>query len=163
MTTPAAWWRKVRRRRPGIYLVRTDKHLRPGRENGYVGESVNVQARIKDHLGQGRYGHTAKCWSDLNPRWHVRTLPWWLGWKWVLRPLETVAMLLLWPRYNVAKNRWNPRRIGPSLALTQRANRDHYRSLYGRLPMRYGSRTLQVLGAVFVLAGVAMTVWSNVR
>jgi len=125
MNTPAAWWRKCKRRRPGIYLVRTDRHLKPGRrENGYVGESVHVEMRGLDHLGRGRYGHAAKDWADLRTRWHVLRLPWWLGWKWVLRPLETLAILLTWPRYNDAKNRWNPRRIPRHVQALQRRNRD---------------------------------------
>ena len=123
------WLRKCRRRRPGIYLVRTRKHgARPIfslRENGYVGESVNTGLRWQDHLGRGRHGNAAKNWSDLDPVFTVVIrLPWWLGWKWVLRPLETLVILWKRPRYNVSKNRWNPRRIPPYVAAVQRRQRD---------------------------------------
>jgi hypothetical protein len=134
------WYRKVRRRRGGVYLVRTRRHnLRPRwlqwlgmRENGYVGESVSFHLRQRDHLGQGGHGHVAKDWSDLDPVWHkVIPLPWWLCWKWVLRPLETLVMLLTAPRYNIAKNHWNPRRITPGRARAERLMRDRVRGLYG--------------------------------
>lgn len=123
---PAGWWRKVRRRRGGVYAWRTDRHGVPWlREWGYAGESVSFAGRRLDHLGRGRYGQPAKDWSDLNPKqYRVIPLPWWLCWKWVLRPLETLVILLLRPRYNVAKNRWNRRRIPPYLARRQRQQRD---------------------------------------
>jgi hypothetical protein len=153
--------RKWKRRRPGIYLVRTRKHLHPWRrENGYVGESVDVVAREKDHRGTGRYGHKAKCWSDLEPTWHVLRLPWWLGWKWLLRPLETLAILLLAPRYNEAKNRWNPRRVSIYSQQAQRRARDTGGLAYraGVQVAVFGRRTVQFLGVLLILMGVAMTV-----
>lgn len=141
------WYRKVRRRRGGVYLWRTDRHhVRPEwfmrwfgwipwighRENAYVGESVSFYLRERDHLGKGRHKHAAKDWSDLRPVMHrVIKLPWWLCWKWVLRPLETLVMLVTWPRYNVAKNGWNPRRITPARAEAQRAERDRRRAAWG--------------------------------
>jgi len=134
------WYRKVRRRRGGVYLVRVQKHsLRPRwlrwlgtRENGYVGETVSYHLRQRDHLGQGRHGQAEKDWADLKPVWYrVIPLPWWLCWKWVLRPLETLVMLLTWPRYNTDKNKWNPRRITPSRARAERMARDRIRSVWG--------------------------------
>lgn len=121
----ARWYRKVRRRKPGVYLVRVDHHInRARRVVGYVGESVNVSMRRLDHLGQGRFGQVAQPWSDLRPHWYVIRLPWWMGWKWVLRPLETLIIVATWPVYNDAKNRWNPRRIPKTLAAIQRRKRD---------------------------------------
>lgn len=133
------WLKKCKRRRGGIYLVRTRKHhTRPRwlrwlglRENGYVGETVSHYHRELDHRGRGRYGAKEKDWADLDPVWHTLTLPWWLCWKWVLRPLETLAILVLWPRYNVAKNGWNPRRISPHRAQAQRLERDRIRAVWG--------------------------------
>lgn len=130
------WSRKVRRRRGGVYLVRCDHHLnRARRVNGYVGETVSHRLRQRQHLGISRYGVDgqvvkgftrvpAQPWADLNPVWHKITLPWWLCWKWVLRPLETLVILALWPVYNDAKNHWNPRRIPKGIAKAQRATRD---------------------------------------
>lgn len=131
------WYRKVHRRRGGVYLVRCDHHLnRARRVNGYVGETVSHHLRQRQHLGVSRYGTDGQVvksgvvkvpsqpWSDLNPVWHKLTLPWWLCWKWVLRPLETVGIGLFWPVYNDAKNHWNPRRIPKSVARAQRHARD---------------------------------------
>jgi len=126
------WGRKVRRRKGGVYLVRTRKH-----GHAYVGETVSYYLRQRQHLGHGRYASdgvlvtkgarpaSAQPWSDLDPIWYkVIPLPWWLCWKWVLRPLETLVILATWPRYNDAKNHWNPRRITKSAAKAERAQRD---------------------------------------
>ena len=134
----ARWYRKVRRRRGGVYLWRVDHHLnRARRVTGYVGETVSFHFRSKQHLGVSHYVDTSgvrlktavavpsQPWSDLNPKmYRVIKLPWWLCWKWVLRPLETLVILATWPVYNDAKNRWNPRRIPRHLAKAQRAARD---------------------------------------
>lgn len=141
------WYLKVRRRRGGIYLVRTRRHhLRPrwfmrlfgwipwvgARENGYVGLTVSYHLRQKDHLGRGRFGAKAKDWSDLDPVWHkVIPLPWWLCWHWLMHPLETLVIRLTWPRYNTDKNLWNPRRISPARARAQRLERDRIRAVGG--------------------------------
>lgn len=161
MQTPAKWVRKVKRRKGGWYVVRTDQHVnRARRETGYVGESNNLKAREKDHLGQGRYGHAAKHWSDLRPVFHSIPLPWWLCWKWVLRSGETVLIWLLAPRYNVQKNRWNPRRIKPWEAEHQRAVRNVGAARYdvqARLA-HLGRRTLQLMGVLLILAAIVGTV-----
>lgn len=151
---------KWRRRRPGIYLVRTRKHAGRTRENGYVGLSNNVSMRRLDHLGQGRYGHAAKPWTDLDPVWHVLKLPWWLGFRWTLAPLEYVAIRVLLPRYNVTHNLGNPRRVTPAMQRAQRAQRDlgtiHlYRRLFAWRPS-----FVQVLGIVAILAG-AIGTWAT--
>ena len=135
--------KKWKRRKPGVYAWRTDRHHnRARREWGYVGESVNIGMRDRCHLGtcghrpavqqitgggtltSGR-GCVAKPWTDLRPvRYTIIRLPWWLGFKWALRPLETLVILLLAPRYNWQKNAWNPRRIGPIQQAAERADRD---------------------------------------
>lgn len=135
----AKWYRKVHRRRGGVYLWRVDHHTnRARRVTGYVGETVSYYFRSRQHMGisrfdpvTGKVGKTgevkvaAQPWSDLNPKMYkVIPLPWWLCWKWVLRPLETLIILLTWPVYNEAKNRWNPRRTIKSTARIQRAQRD---------------------------------------
>lgn len=145
--------KKWKRRRPGIYLARTRKHLRPlRRENGYVGRSVNVPLRIRQHMGQDRR-HMAKPWSDLDPQWWVLRVPWWLGWKWVLAPLELTAILLLLPRYNHQFNLANPRRIRLTTQAAQRAERNgagrayHVRAVLAQYVWR-------AAGLVFILAGL---------
>lgn len=133
-----SWLAKVKRRRGGVYLWRVDHHInRWRRVNGYVGETVSFYFRSRQHMGATHYGEdglrAAKMgngpsapWSDLNPKmYRVISLPWWLCWKWVLRPLETLVILCTWPVYNDAKNRWNPRRITRVLARVQRGHRDH--------------------------------------
>jgi len=120
-------FKRARRRGPGIYLVRTRKHVGRRRENAYVGMSTQLHLRRLDHLGQGRYKRPAKDWTDLDPRWHVLQLPWWLGWKWLLLTLEFLAIRLLLPRYNVTHNLRNPRRIPPVKARAQRRARDDAR------------------------------------
>jgi hypothetical protein len=169
------WVKKCKRRKGGVYLWRVDKHNnRARRVNGYVGETVSFYLRSRQHMGESRFdpatGQAVKSkapglalikipaqpWSDLNPvRRDVIKLPWWLCWKWVLRPLETLVILLTWPVYNDAKNHWNPRRITKSLAKAQRAHRDQggyaYRAQVGLA--HAGRIALQVAGAVLVIGG----------
>jgi hypothetical protein len=169
------WIRKCKRRKGGIYLWKVDHHLnRARRVNGYVGETVNFYLRSRQHMGMSRFDPVtgqvvkgrgpgvamvkvpAQPWSDLNPiRRDIIKLPWWLCWKWVLRPLETVVILFTWPVYNDAKNHWNPRRIPKSLAQAQRATRDSGGMAYAaRTGLAHGVRILvQVAGAVAILAG----------
>jgi hypothetical protein len=132
------WYRKVRRRKGGVYLWRVDHHRnRARRVNGYVGETVSYYFRSRQHMGSSHYNPVtgkrgltparvpAQPWSDLNPKMYkILPLPWWLCWKWVLRPLETLVMLCTWPVYNDAKNHWNPRRITKTTARVHRAQRD---------------------------------------
>ena len=163
MQTPAKWWRKCKRRKPGIYLARTLQHLHPTRrENGYVGRSNNVPLRIKQHFGLSR-NQQPKPWTDLDPVWRVLRLPWWLGWKWVLAPLELAAILLLLPRYNHQMNLANPRRVPLSVQAQQRAVRAGLPFPYRSRPAlaRLGRAVLLSLGSVLVLGGAVMTVWSN--
>lgn len=171
------WVKKCKRRRGGVYLVRVDHHRnRARRVNGYVGETVSFYLRQRQHLGVSRFDPAtgqavkgkgpgmalvkipAQPWSDLNPVWHkVIKLPWWLCWKWVLRPLETLVMLLTWPVYNDAKNRWNPRRITKDLAKIQRAARDQGQWNVGyrvKVGLAHGARiAVQLGGAALVVIG----------
>lgn len=166
MSRVGNWARKVRRRKGGVYLVRTRKHASVRRENGYVGETVNYRLRQRQHLGVGRYTEAgnvrsrtgdkpahAKSWTDLEPRWYrVIPLPWWLCWKWVLRPLETLVMVLTWPRYNVAKNRWNPRRVPLYVQQRQRALRDAGHS-WGYLANRTVGQVAMVVAGALMMSG----------
>lgn len=112
----------------GVYLIRTRK---PGARMripflsthwGYVGETTSFGRRLAQHLiGGGRYQAVPKDWADLVVSVHRIPLP---AWKWLLRSVETVMICLTWPVYNIQKNRWNPRRIKPWTAHTQRALRD---------------------------------------
>jgi len=174
----ARWYRKVRRRRGGVYLWRVDHHRnRVRRVNGYVGETVSFYFRSRQHMGVSHYSEMGKGrlvtpikvpsqpWSDLNPvMYKVIPLPWWLCWKWVLRPLETLVILCTWPVYNDAKNRWNPRRIDKRVARAQRAARDQYGYLVDRVATAafHGLRRL-FIGLVLVvlcLGAYALAVYS---
>jgi hypothetical protein len=169
------WVKKCKRRRGGVYLWKVDHHLnRARRVTGYVGETVSFHFRAKQHMGLSRFdpvtGQVVKSkapgvamikvpaqpWSDLNPVMRkVIKLPWWLCWKWILRPLETLVMLATWPVYNDAKNHWNPRRIPQSLAKAQRATRDAGGMIYqARTGLAHAGRiALQVTGAALVIVG----------
>jgi hypothetical protein len=113
----------------GVYVFRT---RRPGllgripffgRHFAYVGESNAVQLRKDAHLlGGGKYRAVPKHWADLKPTHYVIPLPG--APKHVLRWIETLVILLCWPVYNDAKNKWNPRRIPLSSARRQRGQRD---------------------------------------
>jgi hypothetical protein len=167
----ARWVRKVKRRRGGVYLWRVDHHRnRARRVNGYVGETVSYYFRSKQHLGVSYYGEQgttrsktalkvpSQPWSDLNPRMYkIIPLPWWLCWKWVLRPLETLVIMCTWPVYNDAKNHWNPRRIPKPLARIQRQGRDGGRSA-GYITEVWAAhqvrRVVMLVGAV-VIGGIA--------
>jgi hypothetical protein len=151
---------RAKRRRAGIYLARTRRHRGRRRENGYVGRSNNVPIRIKQHLGMDSR-HVAKPWADLDPRWFVLRLPWWLSWKWVQVPLEALGIWLLLPRYNHQLNQGNPRRVPLSVQARKRAARDGVRITMRRhFPRPSGYR---ITGVLFILSAAAMTIWSFVR
>lgn len=158
--------RKWKRRKGGIYLWRTRKHAHPmRRENGYVGLTNSFTRRERDHKGKTAYMRedgtvvqaTEKPWMDLDAKvYRVIRLPWWLCWKWVLEPLETLTILVLWPRYNHAKNLWNPRRIPLSRQKAQRVERDVAGPGYRMKTRAYvwGSRAIQAVGALLILDGL---------
>jgi hypothetical protein len=90
----------------------------------YVGETNAIQLRKAQHLeGGGKFRATQKPWADLEPRHHFIALP--RASKRMLRLIETLLILLLWPVYNHKKNLWNPRRIPLEAARGQRYVRDH--------------------------------------
>jgi hypothetical protein len=170
------WVAKCKRRRGGVYLWRVDHHLnRARRVTGYVGETVSFHFRSKQHLGESRFDPItgavvkgkgpgvpmvkvpAQPWSDLNPVMHkVIKLPWWLCWKWALRPLETLVILATWPVYNDAKNRWNPRRIPKAIAKAQRVARDAGGYAYSaRVQLAHLGRGAAILaGGVLIVIGI---------
>jgi hypothetical protein len=154
--TPAAWLRSVKRRKAGIYWYTTRRHLKPGRESGYVGETWDLPRRDREHVkGGGFFKQAAKEWADLEPRRYAVSVPWWLSWKWVLRSLEAAAIVLLRPRYNWAKNPWKRHRVGPAEQVRQREIRDR-RGIAGTMPTRAGRRlgVVQYAGVLCVLIGV---------
>ena len=163
--TPGQWWRSCKRRRGGIYTWRTRKHAHPSlREWGYVGLTNSFTRRERDHKGKTAYlqedgtvkAATEKPWMDLDAKVHkVVRLPWWLCWGWVLGPLETLVILLLWPRYNHAKNLWNPRRVPLSRQAAQRTERDAGGAVY-RAKVRtvvWGRYAVQALGVILIIVG----------
>lgn len=149
---------KAKRRRAGIYLVRTRKHRGRRRENGYVGRSNNVPMRTRQHLGQDAR-HKPKPWTDLDPVWHVLWLPWWASGRWVQAPLEAVAIRLLLPRYNDTMNHGNPRRVPISEQHQQRAQRDRGISGGGRT-IRLHLEGRKVAGVALLAAAVAMPIYA---
>lgn len=112
----------------GVYAYRT---LKPGARFripilswhwGYVGETRSFYHRHLQHsVGGGAYRVEPKDWADRSPRCYRLALP---DWRWLRRSVESLAIGLLWPVYNVQKNRWNPRRIPPKVARWQRHQRD---------------------------------------
>lgn len=124
--------------RGGVYVYRARKPSARLRipllswHTAYVGETTSFYHRHLQHVGgwgtvesggRKRVGAvTPQPWSDLDPYvWFRIPLP---RWKWLLRSVETLAILLLWPVYNHKKNLWNPRRIPLHVAKSQRAMRD---------------------------------------
>ncbi len=154
MRTSRRWYRTVRARRPGIYAYRCRRHRNPFRsEWGYVGLSNRLDLRD----GQ----HQTKPWYDLvKRRYTLIRLPWWLGWRWVLAPLETLVILLLLPRYNWQKNP-RPGKVGPAQQRLQRQHRDGYGGPYIRAYARYGPRLVQLAGAMAIVIGIGGFLWTR--
>lgn len=149
MRTPRRWYRVVRARKPGIYAYRTWKHRRPTvAEWGYVGLSNRLDLRDAQHQ--------TKPWYDLvRKRRILLRLPWWLGWRWVLAPIETLFILALLPRYNWQKNP-RPGRVRPAAQRAQRQQREGYGGPYeARVARaRFGLWVLRVAGAACLVAGI---------
>jgi hypothetical protein len=157
MKTPAAWWRSAKRRQPGVYAYRTRQHLFPMRtEWGYVGKSKHLPSRDRDHRGTGAWGHKAKDWMDLTVYRKTIRLPWWLGWDWILLPLETLVILILRPRYNWAKNP-RPGKVGPREQAQQRFRRDALAAT-GEVPMalRVGVELVRIRHILVRAGGLAL-------
>lgn len=120
------------RYRGGIYLIRTRKPRALvglpviGRHNGYVGRTSSYLRREIQHLkGDPTWGVLAKDWADLDPRFHrVLPLP---SWVWLQDLMETLAIWVLCPVYNVRKQApWNIRRVSLRRAAFQRAARNRF-------------------------------------
>lgn len=155
MRTPRHWWRMVRARKPGIYAYRTWKHANPTvAEWGYVGLSNRLDLRD----GQ----HATKPWYDLKIRRYTLRLPWWLGWRWALAPLETIAILLLAPRYNWAKNPY-PHKVGPARQRLQREQREGYGGPYAARVQqwRFALRATRLAGVACIVFGIGGFLWTR--
>lgn len=153
---------KYKRRKPGVYLYRTFRHMRPGTEWGYAGKSRNLDARALCHAGTCHHVDCLeKFWHDLIVfRWTLR-LPWWLGWDWITLSLETLLILVTGPRYNWQKNPWS-HKVGPRGQAQQRAQRD----LYPRVQSAYRKTTLaynliSMFGIIIILVGIGGYVWTR--
>lgn len=141
----------------GVYVYRTRKPAARLRvpllsfHFAYVGETTSFRHRHQQHVaGGGTYSAMAKPWADLDPRVVLRIpLP---PWKWLLRTVETLAILLTWPVYNAAKNRWNPRRISLPMQAMQRRTRDRGDRWFGRfLAVRWYHWTALVAAAAWAV------------
>lgn len=109
----------------------------------YVGEG-RVRSRRRDHLeGSVKFNQLPKPWNDLSPSWYFLPLPYV---KPLIRSVETLLILLLWPVYNHQKNLWNPRRIPLKTAKRQRGQRDFAGWSFN---FRYGHAVLWVAGIGF--------------
>lgn len=165
MRTTAAWLRSVKRRKPGVYAYRTRRHFNPRRsEWGYVGKSRNLDMRDRCHAGAcGRHaGCTEKPWWDLKKRRYVIRLPWWLGWDWLTLSLETLLILALKPRYNIAKNPW-PGKLPRAKQLAQRLVRDHSTSSYQAMLVvqPWIDWIVRITAMIIIAAGIGSYLWSR--
>lgn len=128
----------------------------------YVGETTSFYHRHRQHMGLIEGGrntgrvhiHMPKPWTDLEPYVAFRIgLP---QWKWLLRSVETLVIMLLWPVYNDRKNHWNPRRITLPHATAQRARR-----AAGRTSDFLVFRALW-WAFLFVVLGMITALWLNI-
>lgn len=123
--------------RGGLYAARVDKpHALIGlpligRRWGYVGMSNSYRAREEQHRnGSVTYGRPPASWSDLRPRFYrILPLPAIITHgkyrRRIMKGLETVAIAILCPVYNVTQQApWNMRRVSKKRALAERARRD---------------------------------------
>lgn len=165
MKSPIKWWRSCKRRKPGIYLYITRRHLQPWRtERGYAGKSRNLA--IRDTCHKGTCGRHANCqeksWMDLVVRRYTLRLPWWLGWGWVLSPLEALAISIFRPRYN-----WqlNPRRdkVGPKQQKVERAVRDSAPTTYRAkvASIRFTNLAVRIAAAALIIVGTGGFLWER--
>lgn len=122
-----------------------------GRHFAYVGETTSFFHRHGQHMGNegsgAKFESAGKPWADLDPVCVVRIrLP---RWKWVLRSVETLVILLTWPVYNDKKNRWNPRRIPLNSARRQRFARDTR-----KWKVSWNFRSAHVVALLILIAGM---------
>jgi hypothetical protein len=152
--------RRLKRRRPGVYVVRADRHLNPWRrEFAYVGKARDLAARQKCHEGTCRHAGCLKKgpkdWLDLRPSWYRLELPWWLGFDFITLSLESLIILVLRPRYNWQKN---PRRskVGPIGQRQQRIERDARDAVYRAKiqAARWTNYVVRTAGVLAILVGL---------
>ena len=108
-------------------------------------------------MAQGERVRRQECRSGLTLR-----LPWWLGWDWVLLPLETVAIALLMPRYNWQKNP-RPGKVGPRDQALQRRQRDLAPASYHRRVQlaKLLDYVTMASGVLVILAGFGGWLWTR--
>ena len=97
-----------------------------GRHNAYVGLTSSYYHRKNQHLvGGGVYKAQRKDWADLDPKFYkILPLP---NWRWLLHTMETLAIGVLCPVYNVQKQPpWNLRKVSPRTAERQAWQRAKY-------------------------------------
>jgi hypothetical protein len=135
-----------------------------GRHNAYAGMTNSFYHRKNQHLlGDVVYGTAAKPWSDLEPRFYkLLALPRWVTHKgaifrgrWTLETLETAAIWLLIPVYNVKKQApYNLRRISLRKAQAQRWSRQQ-----SGMKVNIGRAAARWTLALIVFAGAVYTGW----
>ncbi len=138
-----------------MYAYRTRRPSGLGRHWGYVGQTSSFWHRHRQHCGletltAGDWPpRSGQPWADLDPRCYRIPLP---NWKWLRLTVETLLIAVLWPVYNVQKNRWNPRRITPAHARAQRFDRNA-----GRKPI--GPTFLDTLRMGVILFVLLTVIW----
>lgn len=164
MRTPAAWLRSCKRRKPGVYVYRTRRHLAPWRtEWGYAGKSRNLAIRHRCHGGRCSQGHAdcrEKPWFDLVVYRITLPLPWWLGWDWITLSLETLVIIVLRPRYNWQKNPRRdkvPSRVQIVQRQTRMTNPFTYRAAVRASRISYAVVTLAIAMIAVGLGGYLIT------
>lgn len=162
-----SYLRRLKRRRPGVYVFRTRRHLDPLRsEWGYAGKARNLATRKRCH--EGTCHHTAGCpregkpWLDLVTSYWTIPLPWWLGFDWVTLSLETLVILALRPRYNWQKN---PRtdKVGPRGQREQRAQRELLPQSYRTAikVARIKNIAFRTAAALVIMIGIGGYLWNR--
>lgn len=121
-----------------------------GRHNAYVGLTSSYFHRERQHLlGGGVYGARRKDWADLDAKFYpILPLP---NWRWLLHTVESLAIWLLIPVYNVQKQApYNLRKITPRQAERQAWERAKFGpwSALGRMLAR--GLVLLVLGGLII-------------
>jgi hypothetical protein len=154
---------RLKRRRPGVYVFRTRRHLDPVRsEWGYVGKARNLATRRGCHYGTCHHHCEPKPWLDLVTAYYRIPLPWWLGFDWITLSLETLVIAALRPRYNWQKN---PRRskVGPRGQREQRAQRDLQPQSYRRAVRltRFTNLAFRTAGVIIIMIGIGGYLWTR--
>lgn len=135
-----------------------------GRRWGYVGMTNSYSARSSQHLyGSVTYGQPPASWADLRPRcYRILPLPAFITHgkyrRRIMKGLETVAIGILCPTYNVQQQApWNLRRVSKRRALADRELRDSL-----GLSLRLMRSVVRLLFFAFLLAAFVMY-WGVIR